>query len=105
MKLPVFIKKNLPGDQDLIFDPCPIFKHLTQYSHLVDTDFSFIDVFNTTNHLIYISRHVWMGTLSDGAYSAVYEVDVFAVDTFTDKPNTSHHHKDVTLTIDCASAE
>lgn len=54
-KLPVFTKKNLPGDQDLIFDPSPMFKHLTQYSHLVDANFSFIDVFNMTDHPIHIS--------------------------------------------------
>ena len=54
-KLPVFTKKNLPGDQDLIFDPSPTFKHLTQYSHLVDANFSFIDVFNMTDHPIHIS--------------------------------------------------
>lgn len=46
-----------------------------------------------------------MGILSDGAYSAAYEVDVFVVDTFTDEPNASHHHKDVTLTMDCMSVE
>ena len=46
-----------------------------------------------------------MGTLSNGTYSAVYKVDVFAVDTFTDEPNILHHHKDVILTIDHTSAE
>ena len=46
-----------------------------------------------------------MGTLSDSTYSAAYEVDVFVVDTFTDELNTSHHHKDIILTIDCVSAE
>ena len=101
----MFTKKNLPGDQDLIFDPCPTFKHLTQYSHLVDTDFLFINVFNITDHLIHISRCVWMGMLSDGTYSAAYEVDVFTADTFTDELNTSHHHNDVTLTMDCTSTE
>ena len=104
-KLPVFTKKNLPGDQDLIFDPSPTFKHLTQYSHLVDANFSFIDVFNTTDHPVHISRRARMGSLSDGAYSAAYEVDVFAADTFTDERNMSHYQKDVTLTMGTTSTE
>lgn len=46
-----------------------------------------------------------MGILSDSAYSAVYEVDVFMADTFTDELNVSHYHKDVTLTMDYTSTE
>lgn len=105
MKLLVFTKKNPPGDQDLIFDPSPTFKHLTQYSHLVDVDFSFIDVFNMMDQPIHISRCARMGTLSDSTYSAAYEVDVFAADTFTDEPSMLHHHKDVTLIMGHTSTE
>ena len=46
-----------------------------------------------------------MDTLSDSTYSAVYKVDVFAADTFTDELNALHHYKDVTLTINHTSTK
>ena len=46
-----------------------------------------------------------MGLLSDGAYSAAYEVDVFTADMFTNKHNISHYQKDVTLTMGTISTE
>lgn len=40
-----------------------------------------------------------------GFGSAAYEIDVFAADTFTDEPSTSHLHREVTLTVDSTSTE
>ena len=46
-----------------------------------------------------------MGSLSDGTYSAAYEVDIFTADMFTDECNMSHYQKDVTLTMGTTSTE
>lgn len=100
VRLLVFVKKHLPDNQDFVYNPAPLLRHLTQYGHLVDANFFFIDVFNLMEDPIRVSRRACMGTLSDEAYSAAYEVDVFAADTFSDEPVKDHHHKDVTLTID-----
>lgn len=103
--MPVYTKKELPQGQDLILDPSVPFKHIAQYSHSLEANFSFIDAFNTRDKPANISRRARMGIVSDGAYSSAYEVDVFAADTFSDEPERQRRHKDVTLKMDSAATE
>lgn len=62
-RLPVLTSKAIPTDRDAIFTP--EYKHLTLYSHVVDSNFSFIHAVNLSDKPVTIPRKVRLGTLSD----------------------------------------
>lgn len=77
----VKVKPKLP-DRDLIFEPIDgtTTPRLTYYAHLVDVNFSYIEVSNNTSEPIVVPRHTRLGAISDSDYVTAYQVDESAAE-------------------------
>lgn len=80
-KLAVRLKTDLPANRDFIFDPLDgsTLNGATIYAHMVDHEFSFIEVRNETPTPITVTRHARIGTISDADFVTAYQVSEDAI--------------------------
>lgn len=80
-KLAVHLKTDLPANRNFIFDPLDgsTLNRATIYAHMVNHEFSFIEVRNKTPTPITVTRHARIGTISDADFITAYQVSEDAI--------------------------